>query len=153
MAQRATGSTMDADGIFFKLRHYLSAAWIELAPTSVLPPRYARNVAIQTMMHQCDSDIAVFGDSRVRAGIDPNRLTLPALNFAEGAYNPAVDFYRARELLKCPHCPRVEILSYSMLQFRALPPCLLNDFFIDRLISNGEIQEIVDTIDRTHDWD
>lgn len=130
----------------------LSAAWIELLPTSVLPPRYARNIAVQTMMHQCaDNDVAIFGDSRARSGINPNGFSIPALNLAEGAYNPAVDFYRARNMLQCAHRPKLVILSYSLLLFRALPPFLVNDFFIDRLITDAEITEILDTVDKTHD--
>jgi hypothetical protein len=131
----------------------LSAAWVECFPSSVLPARYARNIAVQKMMHECaGNDVAIFGDSRARSGINPSRLTVPALNLAEGAYNPAVDFYRVRNMLQCEHRPRLVILSYSVLLFRLLAPFLMNDFFIDRLLSDQEIQEIVDLMNKTHDW-
>ncbi len=107
---------------------------------------------MQSMTRQCvDNDVAIFGDSRARVGINPNGLGIPALNLAEGGYNPAVDFYRARDLLTCAHRPRLVILSYSVLLYKLFAPFLLNEAYIDRLLTDHQIQEIVTAIKVNHD--
>lgn len=126
--------------------------WVEFAPATVLPPDYTRNLAKQEMAHQCGKyDTIIFGDSKARAGIDPADLNFPSLNLAESGFNPAIDYYRAKDLLKCERWPNFVVLSYSPWALRHMTPTETNSLAIARMLPLDDIAKIFDSIQAEHE--
>jgi hypothetical protein len=94
------------------------AAWIMLAPLSVLGFDEVQVLAATALLERCDPvRVVVFGDSRPIFGIDPGSLDTSVVILAEGNASPVVDQYRLQQRLACARKPDLVILSYILPAF------------------------------------
>jgi hypothetical protein len=94
------------------------------------------------MIARCDvGDVVILGSSRANAGFVPKLLGVNAVNLAMTGTTPIEAYYEALGVYRCPHPPKVAILSFSGLDL------VLTQFFWWRsarfgLLNYNDLQEI-----------
>ncbi len=91
--------------------------WIYTAtlPMAFLSRDYPAWVAKHGMLDHCDlGRVAVFGDSRAMAGIDPTSLPFSASNFAFSGSTPIEAYFAAERMLRCKTQPKAIVIAYSI---------------------------------------
>jgi len=128
------------------------ALWIIAAPLTILTRGDATLLAKDDLIERCPAtEIAVFGDSRAEAGIDPRLIGVPTANFAHGNGLVAEDYYRVARLLKCGGKPRLVILSYNLTEYTRINPLgFWHGTVIAHLLTLVERDEILRRIEESN---
>jgi hypothetical protein len=123
----------------------LGAVWVYVTsfPMAFLEAGYPIWVAKQQFIKDCDlGDVAVFGDSRVEAGLmakgSPEKITL--LGF--GGTTPIETYFAIKHALNCNKLPKRIVLAHGAGQFSRKPVLLWENAVRYRYISFSEAREI-----------
>ncbi len=88
--------------------------------TAALPMAYLDRdrpawLAKRTMLTSCElGSVAIFGDSRAMAGIDPRELPFTSTNFSFSGSSPIEAYFALKRVLRCPNRPKAVIIAYSV---------------------------------------
>jgi hypothetical protein len=75
-------------------------------------------LAKQKLINQCRADqVAIFGDSRVVAGVWPNNMSVPVENLAYPGASPVETYFFIKRLLRCPKPPRLVVIAHSVSMY------------------------------------
>jgi len=75
---------------------------------------YPLSLAKSDLIAQCrPNEVAIFGDSRVVAGVLPTAMQVPVENLAFPAASPVETYFFVKRLLRCPQPPRLVIIAHS----------------------------------------
>jgi hypothetical protein len=79
-----------------------------------LPKEAGGWMAHMQMIKSCKvGDVAVLGSSRANAAFLPRLMNMHVANLAMTGGTPIEAYYEARDIYRCPHPPKVVILSFS----------------------------------------
>jgi len=91
--------------------------WLYTAslPMAFLSRDYPAWLAKRSMIESCDlGQVAVFGDSRTMAGIEPNLLPLGGANLAFSGSSPIEAYFAVQRMLLCKTLPKTVVLAFSV---------------------------------------
>ncbi|MBW4022128.1 MAG: hypothetical protein HIU92_03180 [Proteobacteria bacterium] len=90
--------------------------WLYTAtlPMAFLTRDYPAWIAKRHMLASCDlGSLAVFGDSRAMAGVEPLALPFRATNFAFSGSSPIEAYFALGRALRCKTLPKAVVIAYS----------------------------------------
>lgn len=88
--------------------------YIAVCPMAYAGRDYPLSIAKANLLEQCHpNEIAVFGDSRVVAGVLPTVMDVHVENLAFPAASPVETYFAVARLLRCPVPPRLVVIAHS----------------------------------------
>ncbi len=110
------------------------AVWIYIAafPMAYEDRDYPLAIAKERLIAQCrPNEVAVFGDSKVVAGVLPTAMHVPVENLAFPAATPIETYFLVSRLLRCPETPRLVVIAHSASMYPE------DKFFWSLIVSSG----------------
>jgi hypothetical protein len=90
-------------------------AYTATLPMAFLSRDYPAWLAKRAMLDSCGAGaVAIFGDSRAMAGIDPALLPSGGTNFAFSGSSPIEAHFAVERMLRCKAQPKLVVLAYSV---------------------------------------
>ncbi len=118
----ATPGFLEWLGVTFVALFGLAWIYVAAAPMAFLSRDYPLWVAKRTMLDACQlGSVAVFGDSRTLAAIDPRVMPVAVKNFALSGTSPIETYFAVSRALRCPTPPRLVVIAHGPLKFTADP--------------------------------
>ncbi len=127
--------------------------WIYVAwwPTAYLTDTYLHWTVQQQRLAACTlGDVAVFGDSKAQAAIAPRVMHVSVINLATAGTSPVETYYAVEQAMRCPHLPRVVILTHGAKTFAGMTG-FWNQDSREGILTAEQRREVEDEAARLHD--
>lgn len=101
-------------GMAFIITWGVAWAYIAACRMAYADRNYPLSLAKTQLIAQCrPNEVAVFGDSKVVAGVLPTAMHVPVENLAFPAATPVETYFLVTRLLRCPEPPRLVVIAHS----------------------------------------
>lgn len=90
--------------------------WLYVAflPIAFLADTYVHWVVRQERLAACDlGEVAVFGDSKAQAGIDPRVMSFSVRNFSVAGTSTIETYYAVEAAMRCARPPKIVVLTHG----------------------------------------